>query len=71
MNKRRIIAIVAALYVFSYLLFRSTNVETLDKDGNPYVIFPKGQIWVYYLYRPLTYVNSKLTSMRFHIGSHE
>ena len=47
------------------------NIETWDKDGNQYVIFPKGQTWIYYLYRPLTYIDSKVTTMHFHIGSHE
>lgn len=67
----RILGILAAVYVLSYLIFRSTHIETWDKDGNRYVIFPKGQIWVYYLYRPLTYLDAKMTTMRFHIGPHE
>ena len=71
--KKRLIIIGAlgTVYVSSYLIFRNANVETWDKDGNEYVIFPKGQIWVYYLYRPLTYLDSKVTTMRFHIGPHE
>jgi hypothetical protein len=70
-NRRKLIAALFAVYVLSYFLFRNTNIETWDKDGNQYVIFPKNQVWIYYLYRPLTYVDSKLTTMRFHIGRHE
>jgi hypothetical protein len=60
-----------AVYVLSYLVFRNASIETWAKDGNSYVIFPKTQIWIYYLFRPLSYVDSKLTAMKFHIGPHE
>jgi len=59
MNKRvKIIATLAAVYVLSYFIFRNARIETWDKDGNQYVIFPKEQTWIYYLYRPLTYIDS-------------
>ena len=67
----KIIGTLATVYVLSYLNFRNTNIETWDKDGNDDVIFPKGQTWIYYLYRPLTYIDSKLTAIHFHIGPHE
>jgi hypothetical protein len=71
--KRRLLIIgtIATVYMLSYMIFRNTNIETWDKDGNQYVIFPEGQTWIYYLYRPLTYIDSKVTTMRFHIGQHE
>jgi hypothetical protein len=71
--KRRLltIGILATVYVLSYLIFRNTNIEIWDKDGKQYVIFPKGQTWIYYFYRPLTYFDSKVTTMNFHIGPHE
>ena len=71
MRSIKIIGILVAVYVLSYLVFRNANIETWDKDGKQYVIFPKGQPWIYYVYRPLSYVDSKLTTMRFHIGPHE
>ncbi|MGC3947604.1 MAG: hypothetical protein QM762_24380 [Chryseolinea sp.] len=70
----RLLKIIGALlagYVLSYVIFRNTNIQTWEKDGNQYVIFPKNQAWVYYLYRPLTYIDSKVTVMRFHIGPHQ
>ena len=62
---------LTVVYILSYLIFRDTSIETWNKDGNQYVIFPEGQTWIYYLYRPLTYIDSKLTTMKFHIGPHK
>jgi hypothetical protein len=70
-NRSKIIFTLFILYISSYLVIRSTNVETWQKDGKEYVIFPKEKVWMYYLYRPLSYIDSKLTDMRFHIGKHE
>ena len=72
--KRKLIFIIIVtllLYITSYIIFRQTHVEKWDKDNNNYVIFPKSQVWVYYLYRPATYIDSKLTPIRFHIGPHQ
>ncbi len=70
-RKIKIVGVLLVVYILSYLIFRNTNIETWDKDGKEYVIFPKNQKWIYYLYRPLTYLDSKLTAMHFHIGPHE
>lgn len=71
MKKNLIIAgSLILVYLITYLIFRNSNVETWEKDGKEYVIFPKSKIWIYYLYRPATYLDSKLTTMRFHIGPH-
>jgi hypothetical protein len=71
MKKRLALTIVlAVIYFVSYLIFRSINIETGNKDGNKYVIFPKEQVWIYYLYRPLTHIDGNLTAMHFHIGPH-
>ncbi len=69
--KRALIAIAILLvaYVGSYVCFRATHVERWDRDGRDYVIFPQSPA-VYYLYRPLTYLDARLTGMRFHIGPH-
>jgi hypothetical protein len=58
-------------YSISYLIFRKSNIEIWVEDNNEYVIFPKSQKWIYYIYRPATYVDSKITSMNFHIGEHQ
>lgn len=69
-RRLRIIAVLAAMYFLSYLVFRFTHIELWEKNGKRYVIFPKEHTWIYYLYRPLTYVDSKVTTMGFHIGPH-
>ena len=56
-------------YIGSYAWFRSSHVERRDRDGRDYVIFPQ-QPALYYLYRPLTYFDARVTGMRFHIGPH-
>lgn len=71
--KRRlvILAILGTVYVISYLVFRNAHIEVWEKDGRRYVIFPIELTWAYYLYRPMTYLDSQLTEMRFHIGPHQ
>ena len=65
------VAILVFLYLSSYIAFRATHVELWHKDGKQYLIFPKDQLWIYYFYRPITYVDSKLTMLQFHIGPHQ
>ena len=65
-----IIGIAGIIYILSYVIFRGSNIERWSKDGKDYVIFPKSQTWLYYLYRPASYIDSKLTKMQFHIGPH-
>lgn len=62
---------VGVLYCVSYALVRVGNTEVWEKDGRPYVIFPKEQIALYYLFRPIAYVDGALTGIRFHIGPHQ
>jgi hypothetical protein len=66
-----ILILSCCIYTISYIVFRINRIEVWEKDGSEYVIFPKSQKWVYYLYRPATYVDSKITSMNFHIGEHQ
>ena len=58
------------IYVGSYAAFRSRHVKVWEKDNHSYVIFPEDKIYLYYFYRPLTYVDSVVTKMRFHVGPH-
>jgi cbb3-type cytochrome oxidase subunit 3 len=64
------IALTLLLYVGSYVAFRESRKEVWERDGRVYVIFPRGNPALYYLYRPLTYVDGAVTGMRFHIGPH-
>ncbi len=58
------------LYVASYAAFRQMHIEVWDRDKNAYVIFPATMPFLYYLWRPLTYLDGATTGMRFHIGPH-
>lgn len=64
------VAILLFLYLASYGVFRQTHIETWEKDGKEYVIFPEDKIFLYYLFRPLSMIDGKLTGMNFHIGQH-
>ncbi len=59
------------LYVLSYAWLRQTHVEIWERDNNAYVIFPDDKIYLYYFYRPLSYIDGKITGMNFHIGQHK
>jgi hypothetical protein len=66
------VALVLVLYVGAYVWFRQTSTEIWERDKQAYVIFPAGYGGgaLYYLWRPLSYVDGSLTGMRFHIGPH-
>jgi hypothetical protein len=60
-----------ALYFGGYLAFRQMRAETWASDGRPYVIFPEGAgRALYYLWRPLSYIDGRLTGTGAHIGPH-
>jgi len=63
--------LIPILYVFSYIGFRYANVETWDKNGKNYVIFPQRFIALYYFYRPMSYIDAKVTGIGIHIGAHQ
>jgi len=67
---RYLTAALIGLYLLGYFVLRATNAQVWDKDGQTYVLFPESPVALYYLYRPLTYVDGALTGMRFHIGPH-
>ena len=67
----RFIALVLIAYVLVYSGLRVSWTEVWAKDGNAYMIFPLGEEWVYYLFRPLSYVDGAMTGMMFHIGPHQ
>jgi hypothetical protein len=63
---------IVALYLVGYVIFRATHQETWQQDGATYVIFPTGAgLILYYLWRPVSYVDGAITGMKFHIGPHQ
>ena len=67
----RILNVVMAVYCVGYLAFRKARAEVWPKDGQTYVIFPEqGGLALYYLWRPLSYLDARLTGTRTHIGPH-
>ena len=67
---KRFILVALAAYCAGYLAIRATQAEVWERDGNTYVLFPESPIALWYLYRPLTLLDARLTGMRFHIGPH-
>lgn len=70
-SPKALLAIAFLLYVGAYVWFRQTSAEVWERDKQAYVIFPasyRGAL--YYLWRPLSYVDGAVTGMRFHIGPH-
>jgi len=65
-----ITVLVPLIYLGSYAYFRETRKEVSDHDKMTYVIFPENKI-LYYVYRPLTIADGRLTGMQFHIGPHQ
>jgi hypothetical protein len=56
--------VIITIYIGSYTWLRAIRVERWDRDGHDYVILPRSTV-VYYAYRPLTYIDARLTGMRF------
>jgi hypothetical protein len=63
--------LLLTVYLISYVCVRQLWVETWEKDGHDYVIFPKSPVFPYYFYRPVAVLDGQLTGMRFHIGPHQ
>ncbi len=70
MGMKKLFILLLAIYLLSYTAIRIVNAETWEKDQQVYVIFPKSPIAIYYLFRPLSYLDAKVTGMNFHIGPH-
>ena len=68
MTKWLMLALI--IYVLGYVAFRQTHMEVWEKDKHAYVIFPPNAPILYYVWRPLTYIDGSVTGMRFHIGPH-
>jgi hypothetical protein len=70
---RRLFFALIIIYVAGYVVFRQTQSEVWTNDSNSYVIFPESVLGrlAYYAWRPLSYLDAKLSGMRFHIGPHQ
>ena len=67
----RLVIVALVLYAGAYVAFRQTHTEIWDRDRQAYVIFPESYGRpLYYLWRPLSSVETALTGMRHHIGPH-
>jgi len=72
MIKKIFVTFVAVTFVYlcSYCIFRQKNTQIWEVNNKPYVIFPKDNLVLYYLYRPLSIIDSKMTGIGIHIGPH-
>ena len=55
--------VFAGIYVAGYLLFRMLQQQVEAEDGATDVFFPEGTQALYYLWRPLIYLDGTLTGM--------
>ena len=70
--KRKIligVILLFSLYFLGYIWLRQTHSEIWEKDRKIYVIFPEDKI-LYYLFRPLSFIDNKTTGIDSHIGQH-
>ena len=67
----RMLIAILLLYLICYVLFRLVNSEVWVEDGNTYVIYPERPISIYYMFRPLSYLDGFLTGTGSHIGPHQ
>lgn len=71
MKRKILVGIILSglIYLSGYVFLRQTRQEVWERDGKAYVIFPEDKI-LYYLFRPLSIIDKKLTGIEFHIGRH-
>lgn len=69
-NFFRALAVIILIYGTSYIVFRSVHIETYAKDKKSYVIY-SSEDYVYKLFRPMAYVDERLTGTGSHIGPHD
>jgi hypothetical protein len=61
--------LLLSLYFLSYIWLRQSRSEVWEKGGKVYVIFPENKI-LYLLFRPVSYLDNKMTGIGFHVGRH-
>jgi hypothetical protein len=67
----RILVFLVAAYTAAYVTFRLLNTEVWAADGKSYVIFPADFAPVYYVFRPLSYLDAMVTGVGTHLGPHQ
>lgn len=66
-----VIVVALLLYAGAYVAFRQSHAEVWDRDKRTYVIYPESYGRpLYYLWRPLSYLDTAVTGMQHHIGPH-
>ena len=68
---RRALTILLLVYLLAYITFRTLTSEIWQRDGKTYVIFPTESVVIYYVFRPISYLDGMITGMRFHNGPHQ
>jgi hypothetical protein len=66
----RRVLIALAVYVASHGVFRFANQQVWATNGVSYVLYPSDKAWVYYLFRPMAYLDGALTGTQTHTGPH-
>jgi hypothetical protein len=69
----QLLAFLLAAYVGSYVAYREARDQAWVEDGKRYVIFSADGTGkaLYYLWRPLSYVDAAMTGTQAHIGPHD
>ena len=62
--------VILFVYISSYCIFRQNNTQIWHINNKSYIIFPEDNKGLYYFYRPLTIIDSKITGIGIHIGPH-
>ncbi len=65
-----VFVMVTIVYVMGYIVFRQSHLQYWPADKKIYVIFPASPPVLYYLWRPMSYLDGRLTGMQFHKGPH-
>ncbi len=69
---KKLLFVLLVAWTSSFAYFRNANTEVWVKDKQSYVIYPATPVGqgLYYLWRPLSYVDKELTGRGSHIGPH-
>ena len=70
---RNFAALLLLIYIGGYIGYRQIFTEVWEKDKASYVIFSEGDVGttLYYLWRPMSYADAKITGVGAHIGQHQ
>lgn len=63
-----LVMVLFTAYLISYTIFRFNHFEVCGQDKQLYIIFPEDNPVLYYLYRPLSYIDANINDIGIHIG---